>query len=361
MIPDDTVPTGTKFRRCYMITDQREAQHGTYDTITNGVQTKEYSQEFKPTPRVITMQFGSLLSVTVPSVAIDLITRELNRVSTSWELTRTIEVLQYCAAQPSLTDRISQKIKTSSRAERLDCVLTMVELMCGMVNIHPESFLCALENARRVLESDRPEVVIMGDSLFRIISQKSNNGLWGHIVNEDTEITPEFSVYTMTNESATTSGGYDFTMREVTQRGLSEKGLPFASESAFRDNATNMRVNYIRLGGGPMDKIPVVHVDGVQMEHGVNRNTSTEHKTFCNSDGFKWEYFTVGCTAPALGQINPYHVLSSKDSEELNYKQLAQRSPSVSYIHRYDGAVVNVTVTRKNYLLAAGERNFRTR
>lgn len=135
LIPDDKVPTSMKFVRLYRITDQREAQHSTYDMITNGVMSKDYKQEFRPTSRVVTMRFGSLLGVTVPSVALELITRELDSVSTSWELTRTIDVLQYCTAQPTLTDRIAQRTKTASRAEKLDCVLTMAELICGMVNL----------------------------------------------------------------------------------------------------------------------------------------------------------------------------------------------------------------------------------
>lgn len=76
------------------------------------------------------MQFGSLLSVTVPSIAMDLIKRELDRVSTSWELTRTIEVLRYCAAQPTLTDRVAQRTKVCSNAEKLDSILVMVENSC---------------------------------------------------------------------------------------------------------------------------------------------------------------------------------------------------------------------------------------
>lgn len=343
LIPDDKVPTGMRFIRLYRITDQREGQHGMYDTITNGVMSKDYKQEFRPTSRVVTMRFGSLLGVTVPSVALELITRELDSVSTSWELTRTIDVLQYCAAQPTLTDRIAQRTKTASRAERLDCVLMMAELMCGMVNLQPESFVCALENARRVLESDKPEVVIMGDSLFRVISQTHSGSTMSPIVSEEADLTPEFTVYTTDNEVARLSGGHEFTMREV-QHGSLGTGLPFVKGSVSQDSSENNKVNYIVLGGGPTDKIPIVHVDAVQMEHGVSRNTSTEHKAFCNSEGFKWEYFTVGCAAPAVNQLNPYTVLDTKDTDELHYKHLAQRSPSATFLHRYDGAVVGVTL-----------------
>lgn len=345
LVPDEAVPTGTRFCRRYRITDQREAQQGTYDTIGNGVQTREYSQVFQHTSKVVTMQFGSLLSVTVPSLALDLIRRELDRVSTSWELTRTIEVLRYCAAQPTLTDRVAQRTKTSSRAEKLDFVLVMAELMCGMINIQPDSFLCALENARRILGSDKPEVIILGDTLFRVISQRSSTGIiWSQIVSEDTSITPEFSIYTMANENGRIGGGYEFTMQQVTPSSLGDKDLPFTKESSFQDSAIHMKVNYLRVGGGPTDKIPIVQVDGVQMEHSNNRDTSTEHKAFCNSEGFKWEYFTVGCMAPALNQINPSHVLSTTDSDDINYKQLAQRSPSTSYVHQYDGAVASVSL-----------------
>ncbi|KAJ7984161.1 hypothetical protein DPEC_G00364450 [Dallia pectoralis] len=345
LVPDEVVPTGTRFCRRYRITDQREAQQGTYDTISNGVQTREYSQVFQHTSKVITMQFGSLLSVTVPSVATDLIRRELDRVSTSWELTRTLEVLRYCAAQPTLTDRVAQKTKTSSRAEKLDSILVMAELMCGMINIQPDSFTCALENARRILGSDKPEVLIVGDTLFRVISQRSSNGtIWSHIVSEDTKITPEFSVYTMANENGRIGVGYEFTMQQVTRQALGDKDLPFTNESCFQDSSIDTRVNYIRVGGGTTDKIPIVHVDGVQMEHGHTRDTSTEHKAFCNSEGFKWEYFTVGCFAPALNQINPSHVLSTTESDVVNYKQLAQRSPSTSYLHQYDGSVACVSL-----------------
>ncbi|KAJ7983445.1 hypothetical protein DPEC_G00378500 [Dallia pectoralis] len=213
--------------------------------------------------KVITMQFGSLLSVTVPSVATDLIRRELDRVSTSWELTRTLEVLRYCAAQPTLTDRVAQKTKTSSRAEKLDSILVMAELMCGMINIQPDSFTCALENARRILGSDKPEVLIVGDTLFRVISQRSSNGtIWSHIVSEDTKITPEFSVYTMANENGRIGVGYEFTMQQVTRQALGDKDLPFTNESCFQDSSIDTRVNYIRVGGGTTDKIPIVHVDG---------------------------------------------------------------------------------------------------
>ena len=345
LVPDMKVPKDMKFRRRYKITDQREAQQGTYDTISNGVQTKEYCQVFKPDSRFITMQFGSLLDVTVPSLATELIRREFDRVSTCWEITRSIAVLKYCAAQPTLTDRVMQRTRTSSLAEKLDCVLVMAELMCGMVNIQPDSFLCALENARRVLGSDKPEVIIMGDSLFSIISQRGSNGnTWSHIVSEDTSLTPEFSVYTIDNEKAGSGPNYDFTMRQVSQHALGDSSLPFINESCFRDKSIDMKVNYLRVGGGTVDKIPIAHVDGVQMEHGSIRDSSTECKAFCNSDGFKWEYFTVGCMAPALNQINPSHVLSTSDSDDINYKQLAQRSPSVSYLHQYDGTVVPVSL-----------------
>lgn len=345
LVPDEVVPTGTRFCRRYRITDQREAQQGTYDTISNGVQTREYSQVFQHRSKVVTMQFGSLLSVTVPSVAMDLIRRELDRVSTSWELTRTIEVLRYCSAQPTLTDRIAQRTRTSGRAEKLDSILVMAELMCGTINIQPDSFVCALENARRILSSDKAEVMIMGDTLFRVISQRSSNGIIrSQIVSEDTKITPEFSVYTMANETGRAGVGYEFTMKQVTQHDIGDKDLPFTNESCFQDSSIDMKVNYIRVGGGPTDKIPIVQVDGVQMEHGANRDTSTEHKAFCNSEGFKWEYFTVGCVAPALNQINPSHVLSTTESDDINYKQLAQRSPCASYLHQYDGAVACVTL-----------------
>lgn len=340
LIPDDKVPTGTKFIRKYRITDQREAQYGTYDTITNGVQSTEYSEEFRPTSKVVSMQFGSLLSVTVPSVAADLITRELEKCSTSWELTRTIELLQYCAAQPTLIDRIVRQTRTAGRAERLDDVLTMAELTCGMVNIQPDTFSCALENARRVLESERPEVLIMGDSLFRIISQRSG-GLGPHLVTEETVLSPEFAVYTMENETTNSSGGHEFVMRELTARDSTGSGLPFVQGSLYQESS---KVNYIISGAGSTDKVPIVHVDNVQMEHGSSRNTSTEHKAFSNADGFKWEYFTVGCTAPVVSQLNPYALLHSKDADELNYKHVAQRSPSSTFLHRYDGAVVEVAL-----------------
>jgi len=343
LVPDGAVPTGTRFCRRYTITDQREAQQGTYDTVGNGVQTREYSQVFRHTSKVVTMQFGSLLSVTVPSLAVALVRRELDRVSTSWELTRTIEVLRYCSAQPTLTDRIAQRTKTFSRAEKLDSILTLAELLCGMINTQPDSLFCALENSRRILGSDKPEVVVVGDSLFRVISQRSSN-MWSQIVSENTSLTPEFSVYTMANEHGRHGGDYEFTMQEVTQRSLGDKDLPFTSESSFKDSSFETKVNFLQLGGGPTDRIPIVHVDAVQMEHGSNRDTSTEHKAFCNSEGFKWEYFTVGCTAPALNQIDPSNVLSTTDSDEISYKQLAQRSPSTSYLHQYDGAVACATL-----------------
>lgn len=343
LIPDNVVPTGTRFCRRYRITDQREAQQGSYDTITNGVQTREYSQVFHHTSKVVTMQFGCLLGVTVRSVAIDLIARELERVSTSWELTRTIDLLRYCVAQPTLTDRVAQRTKTHNRGEKLDAILVMAELLCGMINIQPDSFICALENARRVLGSDKPEVLIVGDTLFRVISQRSSQGtVWSQIHCEDTTLVPEFSVYTMANETNRGGGEYEFVMQQVTQHALSNKTLSFKDDSAFHASASETKVHYIRVGGGPTDRIPIVHIDAVQMEHGSNRDTSTEHKAFCNSDGFKWEYFTVGCMAPAVNQINPSHVLSATNSEDINYKQLAQRSPSVSYIHQYDGAVACV-------------------
>lgn len=344
LVPDEAVPVGMRFRRHYRITDQLEAQEGTYDTVTNRVQSREYSQVFQHTSKVVTMQFGALLNITVPSKAKDMIKRELDSASTSWEITRTIEVLKYCAAQPTLTDMVAQRTRTYSRAEKLDAILMMAELMCGMINLQPDSFLCVLENARRMLASDKPEVIIMGDTLFRVISQKSTSSTIGsHIVTENTKITPEFSVYTMANEITRVCGSYDFTMQQLTRDTLGDKDLPFTDQSCFQDGSVDMKVSYIRMGGGPGDKIPIVYVDGVQMEHGTT-NTSTEHKTLCNSEGHKWEFATVGCTAPALSQISPCHILSSKDSDEINYKHLAQRSPSTSYIHQYDGAVACVSL-----------------
>ncbi|KAI4792900.1 hypothetical protein KUCAC02_033095 [Chaenocephalus aceratus] len=137
LVPDEAVPTGTKFCRRYWITDQREAQHGTYDTIGNGVQTREYSQVFQHTPKSVTMSFGNHLRITVPSEARKYIARELDRVSTSWEITKTLDVVRYCAAQPTLTDRVMQRTKAASRAEKLEAVLVMAELMCGMINVQP--------------------------------------------------------------------------------------------------------------------------------------------------------------------------------------------------------------------------------
>lgn len=344
LVPDGMVPKGTRFCKRYRITDQREAQEGTYDTVGNGVQTKEYSQLFQHTAKVVTMQFGCLLSVSVPSVAKDLIARELQRVYTSWELTRTIDILKYCAAQPTLTDRIVQRSKMFSRAERLDAILVMAELLCGTVNLQPNSVLCALGNARRVLGSDRPDVLVMGDTLFRVLSQKGScNCVSSQIISEDTKLIPEFSVYTMVNENSKGSGAYEFTMQLLTRESVGLDKLRFVDDSRFVDDAVEMKVHYINLGGGPVDKIPIVHVDAVQMEHGSDRDTSTEHKAFANIGGFKWEYVTVGCTPPALGQLDPCHVLSRGESE-ITYKQLANRSPRVSYLHQYDGSVVPVTL-----------------
>lgn len=166
-VPDRIVPKGARIRKTYKITDQREAQRGSYDTITNGVQTKEVSQVFHHKQKVLSVQFGSLLSVTAPAEAQELIARELGKVSTSWELTKTMEILRYCAAQPSLTDRVTAWTRWSNKADRLDATLTMADLMCGMVNVQPQSCLCALENARRVLKSDTSEVVIMEDFMFQ--------------------------------------------------------------------------------------------------------------------------------------------------------------------------------------------------
>nr|BBA49200.1 major capsid protein [Oryzias latipes] len=343
LIPDKSVPTGTRFTRRYKITDQREAQRGTYDTVGNGVRTREYSQVFQHTSKVVTMQFGFLLGITVPSVAEELIRRELEQARTSWELTKTIEVLEYCAAQPTLTDRICQKLASLPRAEKLDSVLTMAELMCGTVNAHPDSFVCVVENARRVLCSDRPEVLVMGDTLFRVVSQDSS-AVRTRIACENVKLAPEFCVYTAADEKSRGDGLHEFTMELVNKRELGDGDLAFADDSSFRDQVTEMPVNHILIGGGRSVGIPIALVDGVQMEHGCGRETSTEHKAFSNTQGFKWEYFTVGCTAPALGQISPSKVLSATDSEEVGYKQLAQRSPSVSYLHQYDGAVVCVTL-----------------
>ncbi|KAK7878281.1 hypothetical protein WMY93_031100 [Mugilogobius chulae] len=345
LVPDEVVPVGTKFCKRYRITDQREAQQGAYDTVVNGVQTREYSQVFQLSSKVVTMRFGCLLGVTVPSVAADLIKREFDAASTSWDLTKTIEVLRYCAAQPTLTDRIAHKTKTCSRAEKLDCILVVAELTCGMINLQPESFLCALENARRILGSERPEVAIMGDSLFRVVSQRGAGATAPLIVSEDARILPEFSVYTMAEENGRVAGGgYEFAMRELTRGTLGNRDLPFTDETSFRAAPIEAKVDYVRLGGGNADRIPVVHVDGVQMEHGRDRDTSTEHKAFCNSEGFKWEYFTVGCLPPALSQISPCHVLSANETEEVGYRHLAARSPRVSYLHQYDGKVVCVSL-----------------
>lgn len=344
LVPDESVPAGLRFRRHYRITDQLEAQEGTYDTVTNRVQSREYSQVFQLTSKVVTTQFGALLKIAVPSETKDLIRRELDSATTSWELTRTIEVLKYCAVQPTLTDMVAQRTRTYSPAEKLDAILMMAELMCGVINLQPDSFLSILENARRMLASDIPEVVVMGDTLFRVISQRSTSSTIGsHIVTENTKITPEFSVYTMANETTRVCGSHDFTMRQLTRDTLGDKDLPFTNQSCFQDGSVDVKVSYIRVGGGPGDKIPIVYVDGVQMEHGAP-NTSTEYKTLSNPEGHKWEFVTVGCTAPALSQISPCHILSSKDSEEINYKQLAQRSPSTSYIHQYDGAVACVSL-----------------
>lgn len=347
MIPDKKVPTGTRFCRRYVITDQREAQRGTYDTVGNGVQTRTFSQVFQHTSKVVTMRFGCLLGITVDSHATEIIRRELESVGTSWELTRTIEVLRYCQAQPTLVDRVMQRLNKCSRAERLDCVLTMAELTCGMVNVQPRAIVCILENARRALGCEGPEVVVMGDTMLRVVSQSASAGN-SCIVSEVTTLTPEVTVYTASQEAGRGGGGddggkYDFTMEQVSRSALGDESLTFTSESSFRDGSIEMNVNYIHLGGGSGEKIPIAHVDAVQMERGREQETSAEHKAFCNTQGFKWEYFTVGCAAPALGQVLPSNVLACCDAE-ITYKQVAQRSPSVSYLHRYDGTVVGVTL-----------------
>ncbi|KAJ7984222.1 hypothetical protein DPEC_G00362420 [Dallia pectoralis] len=110
-------------------------------------------------------------------------------------------------------------------------------------------------------------------------------------------------------------------------------GRLYRVESRTKDqDVQSRRETRLHIGDGRADvrydqhtarlvhKIPIVHVDGVQMEHGHTRDTSTEHKAFCNSEGFKWEYFKVGCFAPALNQINPSHVLSTTESDVVNYK-----------------------------------------
>lgn len=340
MVPDGAVPTEARFCRRYRITDQREAHEGTYDTVGNSVQSKDYSQVFQLTSKVVTMQFGSVLKITVPSVARELIARELDRVGVSWELTKTIEVLRYCTAQPTLSDRVIHRTKSANRADKLDSVLVVTELTCGMINVQPAAFTCALENARRVLGSNKPEVVVLGDSLYRVVSQRSvADGAWAQIVREESTVTPEVVVYTAANEIDRQGGCYEFTMRERT---TADPDLAFMR--AESSSAVKMPIKYVRLGGGSEHMIPIVHVDAVQMEHGVQRDTSTEHKAFSNADGFKWEYFTVGCTPPALNQINPYNILSTTESDELNYRQLALRSPCVSYLHQYNGAVVGVTL-----------------
>ncbi|KAL7371060.1 hypothetical protein ABVT39_017756 [Epinephelus coioides] len=90
----------------------------------------------------------------------------------------------------------------------------------------------------------------------------------------------------MANENSPAGGGYHFTMQSVTQQGLGKRDLSFTDESCFQGPPKTVKVNYIRVGGGSIDKIPIVHVDGVQMEHSSNRDTSTEYKAFCNSEGF---------------------------------------------------------------------------
>lgn len=122
-------------------------------------------------------------------------------------------MLRYCAAQPTLTDRVTQRTKTSGRAKKLDSILVMTELMCGMINVRPDFFVCTLENAQRILGSDKPKVMILGDTLFRVISQRcSNSMIWSQMVSEDTKITPEFSMYTVANKNGRTGGDYEFTM-----------------------------------------------------------------------------------------------------------------------------------------------------
>lgn len=93
-----------------------------------------------------------------------------------------------------------------------------------------------------------------------------------------------------------------------------------------------MDVNYIHLGGGPADKVPIVVVDGTKLEHDSPEDSSTECKAFSNQ-GFKWEYFTVGCMSSAVNQLQPGFVLSGISSD-VNYKIVASRSPRVSYIHQ---------------------------
>lgn len=343
MIPGDDVkiPLGTKYRRKYRITDQREAQQGTYDTITNGVQSRDYEQIYYPTSRVVTMQFGCLLGVAVQSQAEELIARELDRVSTTWELTKTIDILRYCAAQPTLVDRIVRVTKPSNRAERLDCVLIISELMCGMVNIQPESFPLAIENARRVLASDKPEVLVVGASLFKIISSKGIGAC--NIIREEHQFRHEYLTYGLSGETATVDGGHVYTLHETSSGGAVGGSDMFGQETTLGDKST-LCVNHMLLGGGQTERVPIVHVDNVQMEHNVGRNTSTEHKAFSNTEGFKWEYFTVGCSAPALSQINPIQLLATTEHDELNYKHVAKRSPIVSYIHDKDGHVRPVSV-----------------
>lgn len=336
-VPDSVVPKGSRIRKTYKITDQREAQRGSYDTVVNGVQTKSYSQVFNHKPRVLSVQFGSLLCVAVPTEARELIARELGKVSTSWELTKTMEILRYCTAQPSLTDRVMIRTRCSDKADRLDAILTMAELMCGMVNAQPRSCLCALENARRVLKSDKSEVVVMGDSMFRVISSREPDKLnCSFITRERTAVSSTILEYTMANEKKVSPHEYDFTVQFT--KGPTDVGGHHGGP-CFPETH-EMDVNYIHLGGGSTDKLPVVVVDGTKLEHDSQEDSSTEAKAFSN-EGFKWEYFTVGCTSSAVSQLQPGFVLSGTSSD-INYKIVASRSPRVSYIHQYDGALVPV-------------------
>ena len=334
MVPMEHVPTSSILVKKFTRADQREAQEGAYDSVGNSVPSREFKQVFTMISKFVSLKFGNKLTMISRTEAFKLVEQVFNSASVSWQLTKIKSVLIYCVRQPTLIDMLLQRVKHSSRAERLHWALMITELMCGIVNVCPAATPGVIENMRQVLKSDKEEVLIMGQSLYRALPVCQTREI---------ELNPECVQYDLTQEMLSPDRTCEYVM-QFSDSSSSCGELPFIRPTAQR-KTERIAVPFIRVGGGRSSEVPILRVDTSQLEHNPDEDTSLENTAFSNPRGHKWEYFTLGCLAPALTSIRPGQILCDRSGTELTYQDVMKRSPNVSNIIQHDGKIVKVLST----------------
>ena len=335
MVPMEHVPTSSILVKKFTRADQREAQEGAYDSVGNSVPSREFKQVYTMISKFVSLKFGNKLTMISRTEALKLVEQVFNSASVSWQLTKIKSVLIYCVRQPTLIDMLLQRVKHSSRAERLHWALMIAELMCGIVNVCPAATPGVIENMRQALKSDKDEVLIMGQSLYRALPVCQTREI---------ELKPECVQYDLTQEMLSPDRTCEYVM-QFSDGSRSCGELPFIRPTA-QGQGEKIAVPVMRIGGGRSSEVPILRVDTSQLEHNPDDDTSLENTAFSNPRGHKWEYFTLGCLAPALTSIRPSQILCDRSGAgELTYLDVMKRSPNVSNIIQHDGKIVKVHIT----------------